>query len=189
MAVPRTHLEGLYSGSDDPWDFRTSPYEAARFDAALAALPRDRYCHALEIGCGNGELARRLALRCDAYTGVDAVDTALASARQAAPSGTFVKAFLPCELPDGVFDLIVLSEILYFLDEAGLDDLANQLDARWPDADILAVNWLGPSGNEIEGDAALMHFATATVRDCLSCRPSDPRHRIDFFRPVTRHAR
>lgn len=189
MAVPRTHLEQLYSGTDDPWNFRSSPYEAARFDATLAALPRAGYVHALEIGCGNGELARRLAVRCKDYTGVDAVASALASARQAVPGGTFLQAFLPCNLPNGAYDLILISEILYFLDEVGLDDLASQLDRRWPDADILAVNWLGPSGNDIEGDAALMHFATATERDRLSCRPSDPRHRIDLFSPVNRNAK
>lgn len=189
MAVPRTHLEKLYSATDDPWDFRSSPYEAARFEATLAALPRAGYVHALEIGCGNGELARRLAARCDAYSGLDAVDTALVAARQAVPTGTFTQGFLPCELPKGAYDLIVLSEILYFLDKAGLKDLASQLDCRWPDADILAVNWLGLSGNEIEGDAALAHFAAATMRDRLSYRPSDPRHRIDLFPPVSRDAR
>lgn len=184
MAVSRSHLEQLYSGTDDPWDFRTSPYETSRFDATRAALPRAAYLHALEIGCGNGELARRLAVRCKDYTGVDAVASALASARQAVPKGTFLYAFLPCNLPDGAYDLILLSEILYFLDDFGLDDLANQLDRRWPDADILAVNWLGPSGNEIQGEAALARFAAATERDRVSCKPSDPRHRIDLFAPV-----
>jgi SAM-dependent methyltransferase len=184
MAVTRSHLEHLYARTDDPWDFRSSPYEASRFDATLAALPRARYVHALEIGCGNGELARRLVLRCERYTGVDAVAAALAAASKAVPNGTFIQAFLPCDLPEGAYDLIVLSEILYFLDEAGLYDLAKQLDRKWPDAEILAVTWLGPSGNPLEGDAALEHFTAATSRDRLSGTPGDPRHRIDLFLPL-----
>ncbi len=158
-------------------------YETARFAATIAALPRPRFSEALEVGCGNGELARRLAARCDAYTGVDAVAKALEAARVAVPTGRFVQAFFPCPLPDGDYDLIVLSEILYFLDEPSLCDLARQLDTRWPGADVLAVTWLGPSGNQIEGDAALACFAAATQRRRTSAPPGDPRHRIDLFAP------
>jgi SAM-dependent methyltransferase len=185
MAVSRAHLDQLYAGGDDPWAFRTSPYEAARFRATRAALPRPRYAHALEIGCGNGELARRIAPQCDAYTGVDAAATALSSARAALPRGRFVQAFLPCVLPGGAYDLILLSEILYFLDEPTLRDLAWQIDRRWPDADVVAVTWLGPSGNPIEGAAALACFAAETGRARVQAAPGDPRHRMDLFGPAT----
>jgi len=184
LAVSRTHLEDLYARTDDPWDFRSSPYEAARFEATLAALPNLRYAHALEIGCGNGELATRLAPRCDAYTGIDAVPAALDAARAAVPKGQFVQAFLPCELPEGAYDLIVLSEILYFLDRPGLRALAEQLDFRWPGAVILAVTWLGPSGNPLEGSDAFKHFTASTTRDGIPAKPGDPRHRIDLFAPL-----
>jgi SAM-dependent methyltransferase len=181
MAVSRAHLDLLYADSDDPWDFRTSPYERARFAATVAALPRTRYGHALEVGCGNGALAEHVAPHCADYTGVDAVEAALAAARIAVPGGRFVHAFLPCALPVGDYDLIILSEILYFLDEEGLVDLARQIDARWPGADVVAVTWLGPSGNAIEGDAALACFAGSTRRSRAPAPPGDARHRIDIF--------
>lgn len=184
IAVSLAHLDGLYAATDDPWDFRASPYEAARFAATLDALPRPRHAHALEVGCGNGELARRIAPRCDAYTGVDAVERALAAALVAVPKGRFLRAFLPCPLPEGAYDLIVLSEILYFLDEAGLRDLAAQVDGRWPGADVVAVTWLGPSGNPLQGDYALASFAQATVRRRKAAAPGDPGHRIDVFAPL-----
>ena len=76
-AVPRDHLETIYADGDDPWGFRTSAYEQAKFRATRAALGRPSYASALEIGCGNGELARHIAPICDQYTGVDAVETAL----------------------------------------------------------------------------------------------------------------
>jgi len=184
MAVPRAHLDRLYAATDDPWDFRASAYEAARFAATFSALPRVRYSHALELGCGNGELARRIAPRCAAYTGVDAVKEALAAAHIAVPGGQFVQAFLPCPLPDAEYDLILLSEILYFLDKGGLRDVAQQIDARWPAADVVAVTWLGPSGNPIEGNEAVSCFAKSTRRCSVPAPPGDALHRIDLFLPL-----
>lgn len=186
MAVTLSHLENLYALSDDPWNFRSSTYEQVRFEATLAALPLGRYAHTLEIGCGNGELARRLIQRSAAYTGIDAVKAALETARVSVPEGTFLEAFLPCDLPPGPFDLIVLSEILYFLDPAGLTHLAEQLDRRWPCAEVLSVTWLGPSGNPLEGCDALQRFAAATLRPMAPAQPGDPRHRIDLFSPLER---
>ena len=183
MSAGLAHLRGLYAAGDDPWRFRTSPYEAAKFEATAAALPRPRYGHALELGCGNGELARRLAPRCEAYTGIDAVETPLAAARRAVPAATFLRALLPCRLPAGPYDLIVLSEFLYFLSAAEIGEIAGQLDRRWPDADVLVVSWLGPSGHDLDGQAALEAFEGASGRTRASAAAADPRHRIDLFEP------
>lgn len=174
-------LRGLYATTDDPWDFRTSSYEAAKYAATVAALPRPRYAHALELGCGNGELALRIAPRCARYTGLDAVDVALAAARRALPRGRFIEGFLPCDLPDGFYDLIVLSEIVYFLDPPGIAALAAQIDARWPDADVIAVTWRGPSGNALEGDEACDLFIASTTRLHDPVPRSHPEFRIDRF--------
>lgn len=164
--VDERDLHDLYADGDDPWRFRTSKYEADKFDATAACLPRLRYRSGLELGCGNGELARRLALYCEAYTGLDAVETALESARRAVPTARFHQGFLPCPLPDGDYDLIVLSEILYFLDPDTIDWLAEELDRRHPDADIVCVTWRGPSGNPMEGETALaLFFATIEGRN------------------------
>lgn len=185
-AVGMDHLQALYANGDDPWGFRTSPYERERFEATRSALRRDRYESALEVGCGNGELARRLAPCCGRYTGLDAVDAALAAARRAVPGGRFVQGFLPCELPAGPgerpHDLVVLSEVLYFLDAPGLVALADQIARRWPVAEVLAVNWLGPSGNLLEGEAALDAFASA-LSPAFAMTPvaRTERYRIDRF--------
>lgn len=178
------HLKALYMATDDPWDFRTSPYEAGKFVATVAALPRQRYAHALELGCGNGELARRVAPRCAAYTGLDAVEIPLAAARVAVPHGRFIQGYLPCPLPDGPYDLILLSEILYFLDRDAIAMLASQLDAKHPDADIVAVTWCGPSGNAIEGEAAVDLYADASARTRIPFERTHPDFRIDRFTPL-----
>lgn len=182
--VLQSQLEALYRNSDDPWRFRSSSYEQAKFRATVDALARPRYRSALEVGCGNGELSRHIAPLCDHYTGVDAVDTALDSARKAVPGGHFVQSYLPCELPDGRHDLIVLSEVLYFLDEPALRSLAVQIARRWPDAEVLSVIWLGPSGNSLEGDEALALF-TAGMLPSFGAKAvvHTEQYRIDRFTP------
>lgn len=178
-AISLNHLTALYATGDDPWNFRTSSYERKKFLATCEALPRKQYCSALELGCGNGELASHLAPRCAQYTGVDAVETALQAARRAVPKGYFLKSFLPASLPNGDYDLIVLSEILYFLDRPGLSTLARQIDRRWTAADIICVTWLGPSGNALQGEEAFSLYACASERRFV-CKRATPEYRIDL---------
>lgn len=184
-AIPQSRLHQIYGQGDDPWMFRTSVYEQAKFRATADALSKPRYSSALEVGCGNGELARHIAVRCDSYIGVDAVGTALEAAQRVVPRGHFVQAFLPCPLPDGPHDLIILSEILYFLDAAGLLLLARQIAQRWPDTEVLSVNWLGPSGNPIEGLEAFGFFV-ASIGDAFQCSmvAQTEKYRIDRFTPT-----
>lgn len=181
--VDEHHLREVYADGDDPWQFRTSGYEAAKFAATFDALPRARYRSGLELGCGNGELSRRIAPRCDTYIGLDAVEVALAAARRAVPGATFRQGFLPCALPEGDHDLVVLSEILYFLDVGVIDWLAGELDLRHPDADIICVTWRGPSGNPLEGEAALALFLAAIDGRMVRTARFTPAYRIEVLTP------
>ncbi len=190
MAVSLTALQSVYADTTDPWNFRTSGYEHAKFAATLAALSHAHYRQVLEIGCGNGELAKRLCLRCASYVGLDAVDVAIAEAEKSVPSGEFHQCFLPCRLPDGAFDLIVASEILYFLDQPGIFDLAGQIIARWPGSEIVAVNYLESTGNGLGGDEAADLFGAALAghfQGQLAERTD--KYRIDRYQPIGRGAR
>lgn len=184
--TPQSHLDALYAETDDPWAFRSSEYERERVDAVVAALPAKRFASVLEIGCGNGELARRIAPRCDSYTGLDAAEVPLNAARRAVPQGRFLRIYLPCDLPGGAYDLIILSEILYFLDAVGIGALAAQIDARWPYTHLMMVNYRGPSGNLLECEAALALFlASLDAGRGLSTPRLDPAFRIDIAAPIT----
>lgn len=180
-AVDRPRLNALYATTDDPWAFRTSAYEQAKFRATREALPRQRYASALEIGCGNGELARHIAPLCAAYRGLDAVEAALVAARRAVPKGDFRQIFLPARLPEGDHDLIVLSEVLYFLSPDGLRDLSRQVHERWPAADVICVTWLGDSGNPLQGEDALALFVSVSGRDYVRAGGTAD-YRIDLSR-------
>ncbi|WP_324753271.1 SAM-dependent methyltransferase [Roseovarius sp. Pro17] len=161
MGVDLEHLHGLYAGGDDPWAFRTSAYEQQKFAQTRKALARAHYQSAFELGCGNGQLAHHLAGICASYTGMDAVDTALEAARHTVPTANFVKGFYPCALPSDHFDLLIFSEILYFLDEDSIGALATDVAAKWPNAELICVSYLGPSGNELQGCEAVGMFTHA----------------------------
>ncbi|MGK7650973.1 class I SAM-dependent methyltransferase [Roseovarius sp. B08] len=161
MAVGRTHLDALYADTPDPWDFEHSDYEQAKFAATRAALSRPHYVSAFELGCGNGQLARTLVDICDRYTGMDAVSVAIEAARNTVPEARFIRGFFPCPLPADEFDLLILSEILYFLDSGSLQTLAGAIATSWPEAEVLCVSWLGDTGNDLQGEEALAIFTRA----------------------------
>ena len=183
-AVSYDRLQGLYAQTDDPWQFRTSGYERSKYAATLDALPGHRVAAILELGCGNGELARHLVRRTQTYVGVDGASRAIEAARRSVPDGEFHHLYFPCELPEGTFDLIVLSEFLYFLDRPEIEALAAQLHRRWSVAEIVCVNMRGPTGNTLQGDAA-----TECLIDALAPRwrhrpwPGTDDYRIDLLHP------
>ena len=149
------HLQQLYAQTDDPWHFDTSPYEQAKFVATRQALRRSRYASALEIGCGNGALARHLAPLCDSYHGYDAVERAVAAARRRVPGAIFTQGVYPCALPEDRPDLVVLSEVLYFLTPAVIARLAHDLVAKAPGAEVVCVTYLGDTAQALQGEEAL----------------------------------
>jgi len=134
--VPREHFDVLYEGSSDPWNLRSAWYERRKYAITVAALPRERYRSGLEPGCSIGELTRLLAARCDRLLAFDFAESAVDSARRAVvgmPHVAVERHALPAGLPPGSFDLIVLSEVLYYL---SAPDLARTVDAMTARLDV-----------------------------------------------------
>src|SRR5918912_120311 len=102
----REYFENLYGRSRDPWGFETSSYE------------RSKYERALEVGCSIGVFTAMLAPLCDELLAVDISEKAIVAARERLanfPHVSVERRTLPEEMPEGPFDLVVASEILYFL--------------------------------------------------------------------------
>ena len=147
MSLPRGYFDRLYAAADDPWSLATRWYERRKYALTTAVLPRPRYAEAVEVGCSVGELTAALAGRCDRVTAWDisagAVDRA--RARTAGLPGVRVeqRAVPADRLPR--CDLLVLSEVLYYL---GDDDLAAVLTALpaalRPGGTLVAVHWRHP---------------------------------------------
>ena len=65
----------------------------------------------------------------------------------------------PAHWPDGRFDLIVISEVAYYLDRADLARLVARVEgALLPEADIVLVHWLGVTHYPLSGDEAAEGF-------------------------------
>jgi SAM-dependent methyltransferase len=136
-------FERLYTADADPWGFETSAYERAKYDATIAALPDRPIASALEVGCSIGVLTERLARHADRLLAVDVSDTALARARERlkdARNVTVERRELPEDMPAGPFDLVVCSEVLYYLDDAAFDATLDGI-ARALQGSLVAVHW------------------------------------------------
>ncbi len=195
MTLPPEYFEHVYGNSDDPWNFESSPYEAAKYAQTLAALPRSRYARALEIGCSIGVLTALLAPRAEHLTALDVNAQALERTRQRLEQAdllggvTLLQRRLPDELPDGPFDLVLLSEVLYYL---GPDDLERALDAVLARLEtggtLLLVHWTPPvhdypqTGDAVH-EAALRRVKTGALRHLKAERHGDEQegYRLDLF--------
>lgn len=159
------HFDRLYAADPDPWKFATSEYERDKYAATLAALPSARYARAFEVGCSIGVLTRQLAARCDAILAVDVAQAALDSAKarcEGLDHVEFARMTVPAEWPPGRFDLILFSEVLYYLDAAGRADAARlSISNLEPGGTLLLVNWHGPTDGFCTGDAAAEEMIAA----------------------------
>jgi LmbE family N-acetylglucosaminyl deacetylase/SAM-dependent methyltransferase len=159
-------FDGFYAGSTDPWGFETRWYEARKRAMTLAALPLERYGATLELGCSIGVLSRELADRSDTLLATDINEQALAVARgrlDGLPGVTVERRTLPAEWPTGTFDLVVLSEIGYYLSPADLEVLLDRCRASLrPTGTLVACHWRHPVGEyPLGGDD--VHAALAAL--------------------------
>lgn len=152
------YFEALYKEKGDPWGFETSPYEAGKYARTLEALPETHIGRVLEVGCANGMLTAKLGRRCDDLLAVDVSETALTAARARCadqPHIRFEKRRLPLDVPDESFDLILLSEVVYYLDRVDVERLAAYLmRATRPGGHLLLVHWTGETDYPLSGDEA-----------------------------------
>ncbi len=182
-------FERLYREQGDPWGFETSPYEQAKYAETLAALPAARYAEALEVGCANGVLTALLAPRCDRLLAVDPSPTALAAARARCrdlPQVRLEERSLPAQTPAGPFDLILLSEVIYYWDGDDLARMAAYLrDALRSGGDLLLVHWTGDTDYPRSGDDAVTELRDL-LGDAVIERRGDRhnRYRLDLWRRV-----
>lgn len=153
-------FEARYRADGDPWCYERSAYEHAKYDATLLACGDGPFACALELGASIGVLSARLAPRCRRLVTVDAAPTAVAAARRRLGAASGVRIILgtiPDAIPAASYDLVVASEILYYLSPEALDATLAVLAQRTaPRARLVAVHWR-PRGAERPFTAAEVH--------------------------------
>ncbi|WP_411966490.1 glycosyltransferase [Mesorhizobium sp. ESP-6-4] len=115
----RTSFWNRYFATEDPWNY-SSPYEQEKYERQLEILPAGPIGRALELACAEGHFTRQLAPRVGHLTATDISAIAIGRARARCsdqPNVEFgVLDFSADTLPGGM-DLIVCSEVLYYLDD------------------------------------------------------------------------
>jgi predicted TPR repeat methyltransferase len=143
-----SYFDGMYSAAADPWGFEERWYERRKYAIALAMLPRERYRAAFEPGCSVGVFSRMLAPRCDSLLSCDLAAAAVKAAAARTPDLRQVRVEqreIPRQWPSGRFDLIVLSEVLYYFGDHDLEQvLKHAAGSLEPDGTLLAVHWRHP---------------------------------------------
>ncbi|KOV08293.1 MULTISPECIES: bifunctional 2-polyprenyl-6-hydroxyphenol methylase/3-demethylubiquinol 3-O-methyltransferase UbiG [Streptomyces] len=147
-SVSTAHFDKAYRARTDPWGTLHKAYEREKFADTASLLPAGRFASALEIGCGVGALTRLLAPHCDALLATDCSAAAIEQARGncADLDGvSFATLRVPEDLAEGEadLDLVVMSEVGYYLSDADLHLAARRIHARLrPGGHLLLAHWV-----------------------------------------------
>ncbi len=148
VTLPGAYFDAMYRAAADPWGFEERWYEQRKYAISMAMLPAARYRSAFEPGCSVGVLSRLLAGRCDALLSCDVAAAAVRAAGRRTrdlPHLRIQQCDIPGQWPDGRFDLIVFSEVLYYFGDHDLEQvLKNGVAALEPEGTLLAVHWRHP---------------------------------------------
>ncbi|MEU9130801.1 SAM-dependent methyltransferase [Kitasatospora sp. NPDC048540] len=145
--TPQEYFSRMYTARPDPWQLADRWYEQRKYALTLAALPEREYASAFEPGCSVGVLSARLAGRCRALLSCDREERALAQARSRLahlPHVRVERRVLPEDWPgpQESFDLVVLSELLYYFPAAaGAGLLERAVSSLGPGGTLLLVHW------------------------------------------------
>lgn len=137
-----------YFEHEDPWNYG-SPYEQEKYGRQIALLPQAPIGKALELACAEGFFARLLAPKVGALISTDISATAVARASERCRDFDNIEwrtLDLSADSIPSDMDLIVCSEVLYYLDDA--DELA-RVTARLADA-------LAPGGSILTAHAFVL---------------------------------
>ncbi|MEO8622923.1 MAG: trifunctional glycosyltransferase/class I SAM-dependent methyltransferase/polysaccharide deacetylase [bacterium] len=147
-ASTRHDFESLFVRSADPWRY-TTPYETRKYEQTLAILPEGPIVRALELACAEGHFTALLAERVERLVATDVSEVAVQRTAErcaALPNVDVARLDLVNDALGGPFDLILCSEVLYYIgDAAALAAVARRI------ADALA-----PGGHFVTAHAHLL---------------------------------
>jgi peptidoglycan/xylan/chitin deacetylase (PgdA/CDA1 family) len=191
----RHFFERLFARRVDPWGY-TNPYEQKKHEQILSLIPKEGIGRAIDLGCAEGHFTARLATRVPNVVAADVSQVALdRAARRLKGLGNvrFVRLDLRSEPLPGRFDLIVCSEVLYYLDgleqlQAVARKLANALEPGGylvtahanqvvDEPDEPGFDWGHPFGARVIGETLSATRGLHLLREIRT-----PLYRIQLFR-------
>lgn len=180
----KDYFQTLYRNDRDPWKFATSAYEMNKYQHTLNAIPQLGYERMLELGCSIGVFTSMLFPRGKNLLAIDCAQEALDIAKRnvGADAGVLYECLsIPDAFPKGTFDLIVFSEMGYYLSKAALHRAQELvINAMEEKAYLCLVHWRHPiAGCEWTGDEVHELFYRSSLNIMYSDIQKD--YRIDVF--------
>ena len=140
----------------DPFGFDVNPVEQLKFRRTLEVCGEGPLGRVLEIGCAVGSFTELLAPRA---TDVLALDVSPAAVEQVArrlrdhPNVRSQAMTIPAEFPGGTFDLVVASDVLYYLPVEDVQRCLERIEAAVAEGGALvAVHYVPRMGSLLDGD-------------------------------------
>jgi len=185
--LPPEYFDGVYAANDDPWNFTSSEYEAGKYAVTLDSLPEKHYRNAFEIGCSIGVLTEKLATKCFQLLAVDVSEKALTQAKKRCenlPNVHLQMMRMPDEFPDETFDLILISEVGYYLAPKDWLTMMEKIFAHLTEAGQVALVHWTPHVHDYPqtGDAvhdSFAEYAGGEMRNLKSFR--NEKYRLDIW--------
>ncbi len=193
----RTSFWNRRFATEDPWNYG-SPYEQEKYQRQLEILPAGPIVRALELACAEGQFTRQLAARVGHLTATDISPIAIGRARARCsdqPNVEFGVLDFSADTLPGEMDLIVCSEVLYYLDDlAELRRIAKKfVEALAPGGSFISAHAF-VLGDNVErtgfdwntfGAQAISETLAATEGLVLEQSIQTELYRIDRFRRLS----
>lgn len=144
-SLPKEYFDKLYEKNPDPWSFETSDYEQKKYADTISMLPGEHYENALEIGCSIGVLTALLSEKCTKLLAIEPAEKPLEVAKKRLadkPHVHFKQASIPNEYPEGKYDLVLMSEVGYYLSQDELDGAREKIvESLEEGGHLILVHW------------------------------------------------
>ena len=167
----------------DPWNY-SSDYEQQKYRHTLELLPSRGIHRAAELGCAEGMFTELLAPRVESLVAADISATALERARarcSAHPHVAFMQHDISVGMPGDDYDLVVCSEILYYLrDRAAVERFVGEIyRALRPGGYVLTTHATMVSDDRSVTGFDFNEIGAATIGEVFSQQPG-----LDFEREL-----
>ncbi|MFF7590437.1 SAM-dependent methyltransferase [Kitasatospora purpeofusca] len=183
--TPGEYFTRMYAAADDPWRLEERWYERRKYALTLAALPKPVYRSAFEPGCSVGVLSSLLAGRCGALLSCDREERALGRARGRLghlPHVRVERRVLPDDWPRETFDLVVLSELLYYFTAVDTADILERaVRSLEPGGTLELVHWRHPVADHARRAGAVHEQARSHPALVRIAAHTEPDFLLDVF--------
>lgn len=126
-----------YRLRNDLFEIEGSEYEQHKLNRLIGVIRQRRYKTVLDVGCGIGILAEKISPFCQQIIGIDFSPKAISLAEKRCKNLENV-SFLERDIRtfdfQGDYDLVIFSEVLYYLEDRFIERIVHRLKKNLPDS-------------------------------------------------------